>query len=48
MPATQTCNQLAAQGKNIIRKANAQVPVLRFKDIPGMSGGGYNYRSDTP
>lgn len=48
MPATQTCNQLAAQGKNTIRKANTQVPRLRYGgDVPGMGGGAYNYKSDS-
>jgi hypothetical protein len=50
MPADPTINELAAQGKNTIRKANAQIPQLRITgDVPGMHGGGvYNYRSDQP
>lgn len=48
MPPDQSINQLAAQGKNTIRKANTQIPTLRYaRDLPGMSGGGlYNYRGD--
>jgi hypothetical protein len=47
MPADPTINQLAAQGKNMIRKANTQVPRLRIsRNVPGMGGGGsFNYRS---
>jgi hypothetical protein len=49
MPATATCNELAAQGKNTIRKANTQIPVLRYgRDVPGTGGGSnYNFRSDS-
>jgi hypothetical protein len=48
MPATQTCNQLAAQGKNIIRKANTQVPTLRLpRGVLQNRPYAYNYRSDT-
>lgn len=46
LPADMTINQLAAQGKNIIRKANAQVPTLRMpRELTGH--GSYNYRSDS-
>lgn len=49
MPASPTLNELAAQGKNIIRKANAQIPTLRMpRELINNSGAGYNYRSDTP
>lgn len=49
MPRDPDLNILAAQGKNIIRKANAQIPTLRLpRDLPGMGGSSYNYRSDTP
>jgi hypothetical protein len=42
-------NILAAQGKNIIRKANAQIPTLRYpRELIRNSGSSYNYRSDTP
>ncbi len=49
MPPDPALNELAAQGKNIIRKANAQIPTLRMPrelDRPGDRA--YNYRSDTP
>lgn len=48
MPPDPTINQLAAQGKHTIRKANTQVPLLRMpRDLPGSRGGTYNYRGDT-
>lgn len=49
MPASPSLNELAAQGKRTIRKANAQVPTLRMPrelDRPGDFA--YNYRSDSP
>jgi hypothetical protein len=49
MPADITINQLAAQGKNIIRKANAQIPTLRMpRELINNGASTYNYRSDTP
>lgn len=49
MPADPSLNLLAAQGKNIIRKANAQVPTLRMpRDLQRPGDQAYNYRSDTP
>lgn len=47
MPADPGLNGLAAQGKNIIRKANAQIPTLRMPRELVSRGGTYNYRSDT-
>lgn len=42
-------NSLAAQGKNIIRKANAQIPTLRMpRELINNGSAQYNYRSDTP
>lgn len=42
-------NQLAAQGKNVIRKANTQIPTLRMPHELDRSGDwAYNYRSDQP
>lgn len=47
MPADPTINQLAAQGKNIIRKANTQVPTLRMpRELNRQGDYAYNYRSD--
>jgi hypothetical protein len=49
MPADSSLNGLAAQGKNIIRKANAQIPTLRMpRELINNGGAAYNYRSDTP
>lgn len=49
MPADPTINELAAQGKNTIRKANAQIPTLRMpRELIRGGDAAYNYRSDTP
>lgn len=49
LPADPDLNALAAQGKNIIRKANAQIPTLGFPSELVQNGDqSYNYRSDTP
>lgn len=49
MPRDPDLNSLAAQGKNIIRKANAQIPTLRMpRELINNAGSSYNYRSDTP
>jgi len=49
MPRDPDLNSLAAQGKNIIRKANAQIPTLRYpREIVRNGDSAYNYRSDTP
>ncbi len=49
MPPSPTLNDLAAQGKNIIRKANAQIPTLRMpRELSRPGDVAYNYRSDTP
>ena len=49
LPPDQTINDLAAQGKNIIRKANAQIPTLRMpRELQRPGESSYNYRSDTP
>lgn len=49
MPADSEINSLAAQGKNIIRKANTQIPTLRMPNELIRNGDrGYNYRSDEP
>lgn len=49
LPADPDLNVLAAQGKNIIRKANTQIPTLNMPDELKRNGNGaYNYRSDTP
>lgn len=49
MPRDPDLNILAAQGKNIIRKANAQIPTLRMpRELIRNGGSSYNYRSDTP
>jgi len=49
MPADRDLNILAAQGKNIIRKANAQIPTLRMpRELINNGRSNYNYRSDTP
>ena len=49
MPPDPTINQLAAQGKNIIRKSNAQIPTLRMpRELQRPGDQAYNYRSDQP
>lgn len=49
MPADMTINQLAAQGLNTIRTANAQIPTLRMpRELQRPGDQAYNYRSDTP
>ena len=49
MPEDRQLNILAAQGKNIIRKANAQIPTLRMpRELINNGDAAYNYRSDTP
>lgn len=49
MPPDPELNSLAAQGKNIIRKANTQVPTLRMpRELQRPGDSAYNYRSDTP
>lgn len=49
MPRDPDLNILAAQGKNIIRKANAQIPTLRMpRELTRNGDVAYNYRSDTP
>lgn len=49
MPSDPDLNTLAAQGKNIIRKANTQIPTLRMPSELIQNGDmAYNYRSDTP
>lgn len=49
MPSDPDLNILAAQGKNIIRKANAQIPTLRYpRELTRNGGASYNYRSDEP
>lgn len=49
MPGDRDLNTLAAQGKNIIRKANAQIPTLRMpRELIQNGDSAYNYRSDTP
>lgn len=49
LPADPDLNILAAQGKNIIRKANTQIPTLNMPDELRRNGdSSYNYRSDTP
>ena len=49
MPRDPDLNILAAQGKNIIRKANAQIPTLRMpRELQRPGDQAYNYRSDTP
>lgn len=49
MPVTPGLNDLAAQGKNIIRKANAQIPTLRMpRELDRSGDSSYNYRSDQP
>jgi len=47
MPRDPDLNILAAQGKNIIRKANAQIPTLRYPRELTRNGSTYNYRSDS-
>lgn len=48
MPRDPDLNALAAQAKNIIRKANVQVPTLRMPDELMRNGDqAYNYRSDS-
>jgi hypothetical protein len=47
LPPDPDINSLAAQGKNIIRKANAQIPTLRFpRELQWPNNVSYNYRSD--
>lgn len=49
LPSDQAINELAAQGKNIIRKANAQIPTLKLpRELIRNGDSAYNYRSDTP
>lgn len=49
LPRDPDLNALAAQSKNIIRKANAQVPTLRYpSELIRPGDQAYNYRSDTP
>ena len=49
MPADPELNSLAAQGKNIIRKANTQVATLRMpRELMRSGDQAYNYRSDSP
>ena len=49
MPGDPEINSLAAQGKNIIRKANTQIPTLRMPNELIRNGdSAYDYRSDTP
>lgn len=49
LPRDPDLNILAAQGKNIIRKANTQVPTLRMpRELQRAGDQAYNYRSDTP
>lgn len=49
MPKDPELNNLAAQAKNIIRKANAQIPTLRMpRELLRDRDYAYNYRSDTP
>jgi hypothetical protein len=49
MPRDPDLNALAAQSKNIIRKANAQIPTLRMpRELINNGGASYNYRSDCP
>ncbi len=49
MPRDPDLNSLAAQGKNIIRKANAQIPTLKTpRELNRPGDWAYNYRSDTP
>lgn len=48
LPPDMSINQLAAQGKNTIRKANAQIPTLRFpRELLRNGDSSYNYRSDS-
>lgn len=48
MPADPQLNSLAAQGKNTIRKANTQIPTLRYpRELQWPGNQAYNYRSDT-
>ena len=49
LPPDPDLNTLAAQGKAIIRKANAQIPTLRMpRELIRGGDSAYNYRSDTP
>lgn len=49
MPRDPDLNALAAQAKNVIRKANAQIPTLRMpRELTNNGNSSYNYRSDTP
>lgn len=48
LPRDPDLNILAAQGKNIIRKANTQIPTLRYPpELMRNGDGSYNYRSDS-
>lgn len=48
MPRDPDLNALAAQGKNIIRKANAQIPTLKMpRELIRSGDTAYNYRSDS-
>jgi hypothetical protein len=48
MPRDPDLNSLAAQGKNIIRKANTQIPTLGMpRELQRPGDQAYNYRSDT-
>lgn len=47
MPRDPDLNSLAAQGKNIIRKANTQIPTLGMpRELIRSGDSAYNYRSD--
>jgi hypothetical protein len=49
MPRDPDLNILAAQGKNIIRKGNTQVPTLGYpRELRRPGDSAYNYKSDTP
>jgi hypothetical protein len=48
MPPDPTINELAAQAKEIIRKANFQVPTLKYpRELRRPGDRAYDYRSDT-
>jgi hypothetical protein len=48
LPRDPDLNILAAQGKNIIRKANTMIPTLRMpRELQRGGDGWYNYRSDS-
>ncbi len=49
LPKDPEINALAAQGKNVIRKANAQIRTLSMPgELIRNGDAAYNYRSDTP